>query len=116
MAENSPVNNPALLALRSQIDAVDRELLALYADPKDPAAARQIEGVMQVGYAPVVRRIPIPGPMSFARGLEITLTLDDAAFQERGAQDLCPGGPDRAAHFHLGGTSEGPGGAVTPAT
>ncbi|MHB8477401.1 MAG: type VI secretion system baseplate subunit TssF [Casimicrobiaceae bacterium] len=65
-----------------------RELLALYADPKDPAAARQIEGVMQVGYAPVVRRIPIPGPMSFARGLEITLTLDDAAFEGAGVMPL----------------------------
>jgi chorismate mutase/prephenate dehydratase len=29
MAETSPANNPALLALRSEIDAVDRELLAL---------------------------------------------------------------------------------------
>ncbi|HEV7915004.1 MAG TPA: prephenate dehydratase [Albitalea sp.] len=29
MAEMSPANNPALLALRSEIDAVDRELLAL---------------------------------------------------------------------------------------
>ncbi|HXA34887.1 MAG TPA: type VI secretion system baseplate subunit TssF [Steroidobacteraceae bacterium] len=65
-----------------------RELLALYADPKDPAAARQIEGVIQVGYAPVVRRIPIPGPMSFARGLEITLTLDDAAFEGAGVLPL----------------------------
>ena len=65
-----------------------RELLALYADPRDPAAARQIEGVMQVGYAPVVRRIPIPGPMSFARGLEITLTLDDAAFEGTGVMPL----------------------------
>jgi type VI secretion system protein ImpG len=65
-----------------------RELLALYADPKDPAAARQIEGVMQVGYVPVVRRIPIPGPMSFARGLEITLTLDDAAFEGAGILTL----------------------------
>ncbi|MHB8727317.1 MAG: type VI secretion system baseplate subunit TssF [Casimicrobiaceae bacterium] len=65
-----------------------RELLALYADPKDPAAARQIEGVMQVGYTPVVRRIPIPGPMSFARGLEITLTLDDAAFEGVGVLPL----------------------------
>jgi type VI secretion system protein ImpG len=65
-----------------------RELLALYADPKDPAAARQIEGVMQIGYAPVVRRIPIPGPMSFARGLEITLTLDDAAFEGVGVLPL----------------------------
>jgi type VI secretion system protein ImpG len=65
-----------------------RELLALYADPKDPAAARQIEGVVQVGYAPVVRRIPIPGPMSFARGLEITLTLDDTAFEGAGVLTL----------------------------
>ena len=65
-----------------------RELLALYADPKDPAAARQIEGVVQIGYAPVVRRIPIPGPMSFARGLEISLTLDDAAFEGAGVLTL----------------------------
>jgi type VI secretion system protein ImpG len=65
-----------------------RELLALYADPKDPAAARQIEGVMQVGCAPVVRRIPIPGPMSFARGLEVTLLLDDDAFEGAGVLTL----------------------------
>jgi type VI secretion system protein ImpG len=65
-----------------------RELLALYADPKDPASARQIEGVVQVGYAPVVRRIPVPGPMSFARGLEITLLLDDAGFEGAGVLTL----------------------------
>jgi type VI secretion system protein ImpG len=65
-----------------------RELLALYADPKDPAAARQIEGVLQVAYAPVVRRIPMPGPMSFARGLEITLLLDDTAFEGAGVLTL----------------------------
>jgi type VI secretion system protein ImpG len=65
-----------------------RELLALYADPKDPAAARQIEGVMQVGCAPVVRRIPMPGPMSFARGLEVTLVLDDDAFEGAGVLTL----------------------------
>ena len=65
-----------------------RELLALYADPEDPAAARQIEGVLQVGYAPVVRRIPMPGPITFGRGLEITLTLDDAAFEGTGVLPL----------------------------
>ena len=65
-----------------------REFLALYADPDDPAALRQIEGVLQVGYAPVVRRIPIPGPITFGRGLEITLTLDDAAFEGSGVLPL----------------------------
>ena len=65
-----------------------RELLALYADPNDPAAARQIEGVLEVAYSAVVRRIPIPGPMSFARGLEITLTLDDSAFEGVGVMPL----------------------------
>jgi type VI secretion system protein ImpG len=72
----------------SQGARILRELLTLYADPKDPAAARQIEGVMHVAYAPVVRRIPIPGPMSFARGLEMTLTLDDAAFEGVGILTL----------------------------
>jgi type VI secretion system protein ImpG len=72
----------------SQGARILRELLTLYADQKDPAAARQIEGVTHVAYAPVVRRIPIPGPMSFARGLEITLTLDDAAFEGVGIVTL----------------------------
>jgi type VI secretion system protein ImpG len=65
-----------------------RELLALYADPDDPAAARQIEGVVQVGYQPCVRRIPQAGPITFGRGLEITLTLDDAAFEGAGVLPL----------------------------
>jgi type VI secretion system protein ImpG len=65
-----------------------RELLALYADPDDAASRRQIEGVQQVRYAPVVRRIPSPGPITFGRGIEITLTLDDAAFEGTGVLPL----------------------------
>jgi type VI secretion system protein ImpG len=65
-----------------------RELLSLYADPDDPAAVRQIEGVTQVAYQPCVRRIPIAGPITFGRGLEITLTLDDAAFEGAGVLPL----------------------------
>ena len=65
-----------------------RELLSLYADPNDAAVMRQIEGVLHVAYAAVVRRIPIAGPMSFARGLEITLTLDDAAYEGVGVLSL----------------------------
>lgn len=61
-----------------------RDMLALYRDPNDSAAARQIEGVVGVGYRPQVRRMPIPGPISYGRGLEITLTLDDAPFEGTG--------------------------------
>ncbi len=62
-----------------------REMLTLYCDEYDTAARRQIEGVKEVDARPVVRRIPIPGPISFGRGLEITLTCDDAAFEGTGA-------------------------------
>jgi type VI secretion system protein ImpG len=61
-----------------------RDLLALYPDPNDSAAARQIEGVHSVGYKPVVRRMPTPGPISYGRGLEIAVTLDDGAFEGAG--------------------------------
>jgi type VI secretion system protein ImpG len=65
-----------------------RDMLVLYADPNDSAAARQIEGVRSVSYQPVVRRMPIAGPISYGRGLEITLTLDDAAFEGTGIVSL----------------------------
>ncbi len=64
------------------------DLLALYADPNDSAHARQVEGVRNVSYRPVVRRVPAPGPMSYGRGLEITLTLDEAAFEGLGIVPL----------------------------
>jgi type VI secretion system protein ImpG len=61
-----------------------RELLALYAESNDASARRQIDGVSQVSYQPVVRRIPILGPISYGRGLEITLVLDDSSFEGAG--------------------------------
>jgi type VI secretion system protein ImpG len=61
-----------------------RDMLALYRDPNDAAAARQVEGVVGVGYRPFVRRMPILGPITYGRGLEIVLTLDDAPFEGAG--------------------------------
>lgn len=61
-----------------------RDMLALYRDPNDAAAARQVDGVVGVGYRPLVRRMPIPGPITYGRGLEIVLTLDDAPFEGAG--------------------------------
>lgn len=62
-----------------------REMLTLYCDEFDSGARRQIEGVKSVSSASIVRRIPVPGPISFGRGLEITLTCDDSAFEGTGA-------------------------------
>ena len=58
-----------------------RDLLELYAPGTDAAARRQIDGLRSVQAARVVRRLPAPGPMAFGRGVEITLTVDDLAFE-----------------------------------
>jgi type VI secretion system protein ImpG len=67
-----------------------RELLALYCHPLDVNAQRQVEGVRSITSKAVTRRMPTPGPITFGRGLEITVTLDDAAFE--GAGEFVLGG------------------------
>jgi type VI secretion system protein ImpG len=62
-----------------------RELLLLYADESDRAMHKQIEGVRSVSSKPVMRRLPIEGPMAFGRGLELAVTFDEAAFEGTGA-------------------------------
>lgn len=61
-----------------------RELLKLYCGQNDRLSLRQIEGLVLVRSRPVVRRVTTPGPISFARGLEITLTFDETAFEGTG--------------------------------
>jgi type VI secretion system protein ImpG len=58
-----------------------REMLGLYADPNDNSALRQIEGVRAVSSKPIIGRVPIAGPIAYGRGTEVTLTMEDAAFQ-----------------------------------
>jgi type VI secretion system protein ImpG len=58
-----------------------REMLGLYADPNDAVAQRQIEGVRAVSSGSIVGRVPVAGPITYGRGTQITLTLEDAAFQ-----------------------------------
>ncbi|MET0850160.1 MAG: type VI secretion system baseplate subunit TssF [Candidatus Rokuibacteriota bacterium] len=62
-----------------------REFLELYADladadSADAPARRQALGVRRVVVSPRTRRLPVPGPIVFARGLEIHLTVDETAF------------------------------------
>jgi len=59
-------------------------LLRLYADNREPAIKKQIEGVVSVTANTIVRRIDAKGPMVFGRGLEITLLLDESAFEGGG--------------------------------
>ena len=61
-----------------------RELLGLYGDLSDPAIRQQVDGVRSIYSRPITRRLPGPGPTTFARGLELTLELDKAAFEGSG--------------------------------
>ena len=58
-----------------------RELLELYVDPHDAASTRQVDGLVGVDSRPIVRRVSQSGPLTFGRGLEITLTCDESRFE-----------------------------------
>jgi type VI secretion system protein ImpG len=58
-----------------------RDLLELYATTTDVGARRQIEGIQSVDVRRVVRRLPSRGPIAFGRGLEITVDVDEMAFE-----------------------------------
>jgi type VI secretion system protein ImpG len=58
-----------------------REILKLYTDPNDRQTARQIEGILSIQSKPILRRVKTPGPITFARGLEVTLNFDETAFE-----------------------------------
>lgn len=61
-----------------------RGLLKLYA-PEDRAELRQqLKGVLSLACTPITRRLPVPGPITFGRGLELTLRLDEQVFEGRG--------------------------------
>lgn len=62
-----------------------RDLLMLYGGDRDESMKVQIDGVRSVDSAPVTRRMQRPGPIAFGRGLEVNLTLDEAAFGGSGA-------------------------------
>jgi type VI secretion system protein ImpG len=70
-------------------DAIDgaplRQLLALYADTRDQALIKQIEGILKVKSSRITRRLPDDGPIVFARGLEIEVTCEASAYAGTGA-------------------------------
>ena len=62
-----------------------RELLSLYSDTNNVLTNKQIDAVRSVESKPVTRPITSSGPLSFGRGLEVTLTLDESGFEGTGA-------------------------------
>ena len=72
------------LAEQGQGAAALREMLRLYGDMQNPALQLQIEGLREVSAKPCTRRLPMPGPIVFGRGLEITLEFDENAFRGTG--------------------------------
>ena len=61
-----------------------RELLSLYAQVADSSIQKQIEGVESIRSKPVVRRLPVEGPIAFGRGVEIEVTMDERSFEGMG--------------------------------
>jgi type VI secretion system protein ImpG len=61
-----------------------RELLSLYADLANAATRKQIEGVKSIASRPITRRLPESRPVTYGRGLELTLVCDETAFEGTG--------------------------------
>jgi len=79
------LNYLSLLDVGSETGAEGlREILKLYADPNDRQTLKQIDGVRSVRYKPIIRRVQTPGPITFARGLEITVLFDEQAYEGQG--------------------------------
>lgn len=62
-----------------------RDIMKLYGVTSDPAVRKQITGLKSVTSRPITRRVATAGPIAFARGLEVTLGVDESAFEGTGA-------------------------------
>lgn len=57
-----------------------RDILRLYCAPGDLQGQKQIDGVRSIDCRPAIRRMTIPRAASFVRGIEVTVTCEEAAF------------------------------------
>ena len=79
------LNYLSLLDTQGEEGAVAfREILRLYSEAEDRNTLRQIDGLKSIHSQPILRKIQSPGPIAFARGLEITTTFDEVAFEGTG--------------------------------
>ncbi len=57
-----------------------RDILRLYSDTNDLQINKQIDGIKSISCKPINRRIKTSGSIAFARGLEVTVTLEESLF------------------------------------
>jgi type VI secretion system protein ImpG len=62
-----------------------KETLSMFADMNDSVTERRISGLRNVDSRPIVRRIHQRGGVGTARGIEITVTIDERVFEGTGA-------------------------------
>lgn len=62
-----------------------REVLSLFADLTDGATERRIRGVRSVDSRPIVRRVRQRIGIGAARGIEVSVTFEERAFEGSGA-------------------------------
>jgi type VI secretion system protein ImpG len=58
-----------------------REMLRLYADSGEATVQKQIDGVRTIRSEPIIRQLSTNGPLTFGRGMEVTLTFDEDSFE-----------------------------------
>ncbi len=58
-----------------------REMLRLYSDSGDATMQKQIDGVRSIQSTPIIRQLSTTGPLTFGRGLEIAVTLNEDSFE-----------------------------------
>ena len=61
-----------------------RDLLKIYGNLAEAATRKQIDGLRSVTSRPVTRRAPTRGPITFARGLEISVHFEENYFEGSG--------------------------------
>ncbi len=61
-----------------------KDILSLFGDLTDPVVDRRIRGVRSVNSRPIARRVRALSGVAVARGLEVTVTIEDRAFEGSG--------------------------------
>src|SRR5208283_2909240 len=79
------LNHLGLIDRKGDGAAALRETLILFADLADSATDRKIRGVRSLSARSIVRRVRQPQGAAAARGLEITVLLEEKAFEGSGA-------------------------------
>jgi len=69
---------------RQEGAAALKDLLRLYCAQSDVGSQHQIDAIKSISAKPIARRLPVPGPISYGRGIQITVLIDEAAFEGLG--------------------------------